>query len=257
MYYLHISPRPVTASVLGTCHPTLFELLFAFFIKKISSHLALFVLLIACITACGESRKTLPARLVSVTDGDSINVVLQDKETEIRLYGIDAPEIRQTHGKESAQALKELLASRKLTVTPVTEDSYHRIVALIFADRTNVGAAMVANGQAWVYTKYCTESFCIRWQKNEKKARKAKRGLWRDTSPQAPWEWRTTQRWKQAVTIPEIPKTIGMAYSGNVKSRVFHRSTCKDYHCKNCTQFFTDRKQALAAGFKPCGICKP
>lgn len=47
------------------------------------------------------------------------------------------------------------------------------------------------------------------------------------------------------------------AYHGNVQSRVFHRPGCQYYDCKNCTAVFQSREAAVAAGFKPCGKCKP
>ena len=224
------------------------------FSKRLLFNWGLFACFLVSLTGCGESRKAVSAKLVGVTDGDSITVVLNGRETEIRLYGIDAPESRQAHGRESTRALREILTGHDLTIRSMTEDRYGRTVALVFADGKNVGEAMVTGGAAWVYARYCDADFCERWRKSEQKARKAGLGLWRDAAPQPPWDWRTSNRWKQA---PADAKASGGVYSANVKSRVFHRHTCKDYRCKNCTLFFTDRGQAVSAGFKPCGLCKP
>lgn len=46
-------------------------------------------------------------------------------------------------------------------------------------------------------------------------------------------------------------------YHGNVRSRKFHRPSCRYYDCKKCTARFTSREQALKAGYVPCGVCKP
>lgn len=44
---------------------------------------------------------------------------------------------------------------------------------------------------------------------------------------------------------------------GNSKSRVFHNSTCRYYNCPNCTVSFATPEEALRAGYRPCGICRP
>ncbi|MUM78294.1 hypothetical protein GKC30_11675 [Pseudodesulfovibrio sp. F-1] len=46
-------------------------------------------------------------------------------------------------------------------------------------------------------------------------------------------------------------------FHGNNKSRVFHDQGCRYFNCKNCTELFQNRQEAIQAGFKPCGICKP
>lgn len=216
--------------------------------------LALLALLPILFVACRESGKMSSAQLIYVKDGDSIVVNLNGRETEVRLYGIDAPEFGQAYGEKSTKALRKLLAGHEVGIEPVTTDRYGRTVALVFADGKNVCEAMVADGQAWLYTKYCKKSFCGKWRKDEENARKARLGLWRKDSPRPPWEWRKTHRWQQLLTPPG---EMGEPYSGNVKSGVFHRSGCKGYHCKNCIRFFTDRKQAVEAGFRPCGRYKP
>ncbi len=216
--------------------------------------LALLALLPILFTACRESGKMSSAQLIYVKDGDSIVVNLKGRETEVRLYGIDAPEFGQAYGEKSTKALRKLLADHEVGIEPVTTDRYGRTVALVFADGKNVCETMVADGRAWVYTKYCTKSFCSKWRKDEENARKARLGLWKKDLPRPPWEWRAHHRQQALAAIPGEKEE---PYSGNVKSGVFHRSGCKGYHCKNCTRFFTDRKQAIEAGFRPCGSCQP
>lgn len=207
-------------------------------------------------SACGEARNSLPARLVRVIDGDSIAVSVNGRETEIRLYGIDAPEYRQAYGAESTQALRGLLAGRELTIRPITVDAYHRTVALAFAGGTDVSEAMIVRGSAWVFTKYCAESFCERWWERERQVRASGLGLWRETASMPPWEWRAADRRGQP-RLALLPEVAAGEYRGNARSHVFHRPGCKSYHCKNCTIPFSDRKQAVQAGFRPCGICNP
>ncbi len=49
----------------------------------------------------------------------------------------------------------------------------------------------------------------------------------------------------------------GGVYHGNKKSKVFHKSSCRYYNCKNCTKIFYSRKEAIHAGYHPCKICNP
>jgi hypothetical protein len=46
-------------------------------------------------------------------------------------------------------------------------------------------------------------------------------------------------------------------YVGNTNTHKFHRSTCRYAGCKNCTARYATREEAVAAGFRPCGICDP
>lgn len=46
-------------------------------------------------------------------------------------------------------------------------------------------------------------------------------------------------------------------YHGNVRSHIFHGPSCRYYSCKNCTRVFKTREAAIAAGYRPCKICKP
>lgn len=46
-------------------------------------------------------------------------------------------------------------------------------------------------------------------------------------------------------------------YHGNTSTYKFHKRTCRYFDCQNCTAQFTSREEAIAAGYRPCGTCKP
>jgi hypothetical protein len=46
-------------------------------------------------------------------------------------------------------------------------------------------------------------------------------------------------------------------HKGNQKSKVFHQPVCKDYNCKHCVVQFSSRQEAIDAGYRPCGTCRP
>lgn len=215
--------------------------------KQIPACLLVFLsLFLTASTAFADTDSTIPVELVRVKDGDSIVVIAGGLETEVRLYGIDAPEWQQPYSRVATETLREMLEGRAVRIQPMAKDGHGRTVALVLADDINVNEALVQGGLAWVYLKYCTAPFCETWKQIEEQARKDRLGLWRGPAPVAPWDWRH----------PPLPRD-GANYSGNVKSRSFHRVGCKDFHCKNCTRFFRTSEEALEAGFKPCGKCKP
>lgn len=53
------------------------------------------------------------------------------------------------------------------------------------------------------------------------------------------------------------PRIPGAPYHGNQKSFAFHHSGCQHYECPNCVIILPDRDEAIAMGFRPCGLCDP
>lgn len=132
----------------------------------------------------------VPAAVVGITDGDTLRAVIDGQEVKVRLYGIDAPEKRQPYGQASTTALKTLTQGHAITITATGKDRYGRTIGLIYADGNNVNESMVTTGMAWVFRKYCRESFCRQWEEEEVAAKINRRGLWLDETPVPPWEWR-------------------------------------------------------------------
>lgn len=138
----------------------------------------------------------LRGKVVSVADGDTLTVFMQDGRWErVRLYGVDCPETGQRGGADAAAFTGELALFEKAEVAVIDTDRYGRSVAIVtLPDGVSLNEALVRNGHAWVYGAYCAIPQCLHWKALEKEARKEKRGLWKEERPVPPWRWRKTGR---------------------------------------------------------------
>jgi endonuclease YncB( thermonuclease family) len=159
-------------------------------------------LLLASVSA---SAAELTGRVVGVTDGDTIVVLDAGKQQhKIRLSGIDAPALKQSFGAQSRQSLSDLINNRQVTVVWNKRDRYQRIIGIVFfrpalcatpacLEKTDANYQQIAAGMAWHDKQTEGEQSPedrARYAAAEKQARAAKRGLWADPAPVAPWEWR-------------------------------------------------------------------
>lgn len=97
-------------------------------------------------------------KVVSVLDGDTIEVLHNGKAQRIRLYGIDCPEKGQAFGTTAKQATSALVFALDVTLEIHGKDKYGRILAdVLLADGANVNHALVKDGWCWWYRKYAPE----------------------------------------------------------------------------------------------------
>lgn len=125
------------------------------------------------------------AKVIKISDGDTIVVLSGKEQTKVRLYGIDAPEKKQDYGQKSRQFLASLIAGQIVEVEPKGKDRYKRTLGIIHYKGQDINAQMVLNGYAWAYVKYSRI-----YVDQEKTARENKLGLWQSSNPTPPWEWR-------------------------------------------------------------------
>ncbi len=127
--------------------------------------------------------------VVSVLDGDTIEVLHNQHPERIRLSGIDCPEKGQAFGKRAKQAASELVYGKEVTLQTHGKDRYGRTIAdVLLLDGTNVNHTLVKDGWCWWYRKYAPGNTVLEGLENE--AREARKGLWADPQPVPPWEWR-------------------------------------------------------------------
>lgn len=106
----------------------------------------------------------------------------------IRLAEIDAPELDQPYGPEARDALRDILDSGLLIITPTGRDFYGRTLAHLTVDGQDVERTLISIGAAWCYVRYLPrDSDCPR---REATARAEHRGVWSAPDPVPPWEWR-------------------------------------------------------------------
>lgn len=150
-----------------------------------------FVLLFFLIfTGCATSAQT--GKVVSVKDGDTIEMLMNGRAVRIRLFGVDAPEKGQPFGEKARQYASELCFGKTVRMEKRSKDQYGRIVAEIYLpDGTSLNHRLVAAGFAWQYTQFSKSPELARAQE---KARLEKKGLWADPRPIAPWNWRKQHR---------------------------------------------------------------
>ena len=129
------------------------------------------------------------AGLTRVIDGDSLMV----GGTEIRLYGIDAPELNQrcrrdgrdvSCGKEASRQLVALIAGQVVTCERRDVDRYSSTVAVCRAGGVDLGQSMVAAGHAVAFGAYGRE---------ETSARAELKGIWASDFMR-PRDWRDRER---------------------------------------------------------------
>jgi endonuclease YncB( thermonuclease family) len=119
---------------------------------------------------------TREGRVISVADGDTFTLLLEDnKRLKVPPKDIDAPESGQPYGNRSKQAQSDLIFGKDLKPLSEGVDRYNRLLATVFVGDVNVNKAMVKQGAARVYRQYVDR--CPIYDL-EAQARAEKSGLW-------------------------------------------------------------------------------
>jgi micrococcal nuclease len=188
-----------------------------------------------------------PARVVGISDGDTLTVLKADKtQAKIRLNGIDAPESGQDFGSRAKQAASELSFGKEVTIHPTDTDRYGRTVAdVILPDGKSLNRELVGRGMAWWYRQYAPADKEL--ERLETEAKAAKRGLWAQPSPVPPWEFR------KGKGVPVTAEVVG-----NRNSHVYHAPNCPSVgRMKEANKMtFKTAAEAVQTGYRKAADCK-
>lgn len=129
--------------------------------------------------------------ITRVMDGDTVSIKDNNQTYKLRLLDIDAPELHQAYGKKAKRALVQLCQSKQSTLSVTVElqgfDKYGRQLGYLYCNQINASHHLVKQGLAWFNTPYSTD---LNLQAAEALAREQQLGLWRQSKPIPPWEWR-------------------------------------------------------------------
>lgn len=199
-----------------------------------------------------------------VIDGDSLRVA----GTEVRLFGIDAPEYFQTCfsngspvpcGAMAKDMLEGMIGGAKLTCLPQEIDTHGRTVAACRTSGVDVGGALVEAGWAIAFRRYSDD-----YVATEARARAARAGIWQ-WDFQAPEDFRESEqaylepsRQSQAAartstSARRFERDGQCLIKGNHSRRgdwIYHLPGMPYYDATRAEAFFCTEAQALAAGYR-------
>jgi endonuclease YncB( thermonuclease family) len=154
---------------------------------------ALSIVAIALWSAIGRQLPDVSGRFRAVA-GDS----LRGPQGDVRLYGIDAPELDQTCldsrsepypcGRESFRHLEMLMIDKPVRCRVIDHDHYRRAVAVCSAGTVELNRRMVEDGWATAY-----ERLPSIYSAAEDRARATRRGLWQGFFDR-PRQWRDSRQ---------------------------------------------------------------
>lgn len=145
------------------------------------------LLLLLLLLAQPAWAEVVVGKVVRVSDGDTLTLLVDRKQLKVRLIEIDAPESKQAFGERSRKSLGEMCAGQQATVRYSNRDRYGRVLGRVQCQGVDANAEQVRRGMAWVYDRYVTDRSLYALQTD---ARAAHVGLWADKHPTAPWDWR-------------------------------------------------------------------
>lgn len=247
-------------------------------------HMVLCALMLACSAAmCQPVTESYMAKVISVTDGDTITVLRGNEQIKIRLHGIDAPESYQAFGTKSKQYASELSFWQHVTIMVTDQDRYGRTVAnVLLPDGRILNHEMVAAGLAWWYRQYAKQDTVL--ADLQARAQAAKAGLWSDPHALPPWEFRRdptkTASPSPQPTTKQIPYTQTQTPNSTptpqaaplsrpnppsqeapASTTVYVTKTGKMYHTEHCRSLSKSKipmpLEKARKTYQPCSVCRP
>ena len=155
------------------------------------------ILFALLLTSNAYAGRTIEGMVRAVYDGDTVLLTTREESRlKVRLYGIDAPETKkpnkpgQPYGDISKRTLMYKIMGRRVTVEIIDIDQYKRSVAVIRYEGRDINREMVSEGMAWAYRQFLQGAYASEYIGAENQAHSRRAGLWRESNPQPPWEFR-------------------------------------------------------------------
>jgi len=126
--------------------------------------------------------RAVTAKCIKVIDGDTIIVKCDKRQMTVELEGVDAPELDQPWGKEVRSFVRDMVQGRELQVE-IIEAGDGSGTARVMVGGLDLSRLLAERGLAWA-------TGAGELQDLAERARSAPCGIWLDTDPVPPWEFR-------------------------------------------------------------------
>jgi endonuclease YncB( thermonuclease family) len=94
--------------------------------------------------------REIEARVIALSDGDTMTVLLDTIQTRVRLWGMDCSEARQPFGSRAKQFTSSLAFGKTVALIVLSTDRYRRPVAAVtLPDGSNLNQKIVRARFGW------------------------------------------------------------------------------------------------------------
>jgi endonuclease YncB( thermonuclease family) len=203
---------------------------------------------------------TITGKVVRVTNGAALTVLdAANKQHEVRLTAIDAPADGQAFGQASQRSLSDLVFGRIVSVRYTSTNRYGQVVGLVTCGGKDINLAQLKAGLAWFYRTHSQDIGPTRrelYDRTEREARAAKRGLWIDPNPQTPWEFNYPD-----AAGAKSGKLMSAQRGGKIiadrNSMIYQAPDCPDYSkvSERNRVLFNSEAEAVKAGYRKARNC--
>lgn len=125
------------------------------------------------LTARAASDEARVGRIAHVVDGDTVDILLNDRRVRVRLAGIEAPTRGKFDSLRSRQSLVQICSGEIATIEPKGRGRGGLMLARVTCAGTDAAAEQVRRGMASVSADAGAGLHAA-----EKEARAARRGVW-------------------------------------------------------------------------------
>ncbi|HEX7017145.1 MAG TPA: thermonuclease family protein [Cyclobacteriaceae bacterium] len=128
--------------------------------------------------------------VVTVVDGNTLEINTSNGPMKILLYGIDCPELGQAYGDKAKARLEKLLLNQQVTVELITRDrkgNHYGLVVTEVGDDPRID--LLREGLAWTIEDGSAKDL----EPYRQFAQQKRRGLWQESKPKPPWVFRREQ----------------------------------------------------------------
>lgn len=136
------------------------------------------------------------AKVIGIRDGDTIEVLYNNRPLVIRFEHIDCPEKKQPFGKKAKQFVSDYAFGENVKIISKGKtDRWKRLIAVIELESgENLNKLLVSKGLAMHYKKYSKDKS---YDKLEQIAKEKKIGIWSQKDVIEPWNYRKSKKKKK------------------------------------------------------------
>jgi len=238
--------------------------------KRFSLARVALILTAACFLfdVVGGAAEAYTGKVAAVPEGDVLSVTCNGETKTVRVAGVDCPEMAQAYGPEAQKFTSGLVLGKEVIINENeadekedgADDAKWVIANVTFGDDKDLSHEIIAAGMGWTYEQHKPFDKALRGL--SAKAIVAKKGLWSDPAPLAPWDFRADALKKKKAGVGKAVSLEAATAGAAAGQGAFITKNGAEYHKAGCVKLDKSMKvisvaEAERLKYSPCPLCFP